>query len=186
MNPLHDSLRLKVWTTLTEQYSSEARSALADWVLQQGKDIHHWLPLALLSDKGGVRFSWLMGDLLRRSPEFVAPAIPFYLKHRSPERDDAFDRALAKMLTVCPIPEKLHGQVADLAWEWCTSSEYPIATRNFAFDILFKLSKLYPELARELRLEMDPRIAFEPGTLPKKYHQLFVKTRPPKRNKAAE
>ena len=74
MNPLHDSLRLKVWTTLSEQYSSEARSALADWVMQQGKDIHHWLPLALLSDKGGVRFSWLIGDLLRRSPEFVHAA----------------------------------------------------------------------------------------------------------------
>jgi hypothetical protein len=175
MNPLHDALRLKVWTTLTEQYSSEARSALADWVLLQGKDISFWLTLAFLSDKGGVRFSWLMGDLLRRSVDFVAPAIPFYLEHRNPERDDAFDRALAKMLTVCPIPEALQGQVADVAWDWCTSAEYPIATRNFAFDILYKLSKVYPELARELRLEMDPRISFEPGTLPKKYHQLFVK-----------
>jgi len=59
-------------------------------------------------------------------------------------------RSLLRLLSRHIIPEKDQGMLADLCFQYMISEQHPVAVKVYAMQILFNLTRIYPELSREL------------------------------------
>jgi hypothetical protein len=73
--------------------------------------------------------------------------------------NEAVNRMIAKLLMLKDVPEKYEGEVLNTAFERLVDKKLPIAVRVNCMQIVFNLSKKYPEIEFELRGIIENEIA---------------------------
>jgi hypothetical protein len=61
------------------------------------------------------------------------------------------------LLQQITIPERLHGEVMNICFEYIASPDESVAVKAFSLTILQNLSKQYPEIKNELKLVIEER-----------------------------
>ncbi|WP_353717818.1 hypothetical protein [Dyadobacter sp. 676] len=74
---------------------------------------------------------------------------------------DAIIRNSARILQDVAIPDEFHGELMDATFGIIGNRQVAVAIRAFCLTILFNLSKIYPEIRKELRAQIEDSIAFE-------------------------
>jgi hypothetical protein len=74
---------------------------------------------------------------------------------------NAVKRNTVRLLQHVEIPEKFHGTIMDLCFQYIKSPDEPVAVKAFSLSILHSLSKKYPEIKNEIRLIIEERWVHE-------------------------
>lgn len=70
---------------------------------------------------------------------------------------DAVKRNSVRLLQYVNIPEKLHGKIMDICFNYVSSPEEAVAIKVFSLTVLQNLSRQYPEIKNEIKLVIEER-----------------------------
>lgn len=71
---------------------------------------------------------------------------------------NAVKRNSIRLMQNIEIPEKYHGQVMNICFEYMASPTEPLAVKVFSMSVLGKLAKKYPEIKGELKLLIEDQL----------------------------
>ncbi len=104
------------------------------------------------------RAAWPMSNCVRNHPQLINPYFKKLIdKLGTPGEHDAVVRNIVRLLQDVQIPEKFHGQVMTLCFDFIQSNETAVAIKAFSLRILKNLSKQYPEIKPEIKTIIEER-----------------------------
>ena len=122
------------------------------------------------------RAAWPMSYCVRNQPELIDPYFKKLIdKLGKPGEDDAVIRNTVRLLQAVEIPEKLHGQVMTICFNFIQSNETAVAIKAFSLTILNNLSKKYPEIIPEIKTIIEERWNYETAAF-KSRAKVFLKS----------
>jgi hypothetical protein len=74
--------------------------------------------------------------------------------------NDAVKRNTLRVLRYVEIPEDLMGIAADICFKYLLSGKEPVAVKVHAMDVLFNITRKFPELKEELKLAIEDQMPF--------------------------
>jgi hypothetical protein len=98
------------------------------------------------------RAAWVIDHIQQHNKKLVEPYLPNFAQALQTCQNNSVKRHLLKMLSFGPIQNLEDGNIIDLCFKWLHSPLTPIASRAFCMQIIFRMIKVYPELANELAL----------------------------------
>lgn len=103
------------------------------------------------------RASWPLSLVAEQTPEMVYQHLPVLLRLLNQPLHVAYKRNLFRLLRgMKTIPEKHHSEVIGYCMRAITNIHDPAAVRAFAIHVMGKLLLVYPELANELSILLEP------------------------------
>ena len=122
------------------------------------------------------RAAWSVSWAAQKNPEIVQPHIGSLVNQLG--RKDvhvAVIRNSVRVLENLDIPSKFHGEILDACFNFVQKRETPIAIKAFSLTILFKLSKIYPEIKNELRTIILQNMDYETAAFRSRGKKILAK-----------
>lgn len=117
-----------------------------------------------LSDEYRVvqRAGWPLSYIAINYPHLIQKKFNKLLKNvKKSGLHDAVKRNTVRLLQSITIPEKFHGEVMSLCFDYIISPSEKVAVKAFSLSILDNLSKQYPTIKQELKTSIEDRWDFE-------------------------
>lgn len=109
-------------------------------------------------------------------PELIRPYIGVLVSQlKRTDIHDAVIRNSARILQDISIPDEFHGELMDAAFGIIANRQLAIAIRTFCLTILFNLSKIYPEIRKELRVFLEESVEYEPAAFQSRAKKILKK-----------
>ena len=148
---------------LLEEHSKAQCNKVVAYV---GNDKDRFAQLMKLFFEGEYRVTqraaWPMSYCVRKHPELITPYFKKLIeKLGKPGEHDAVVRNIVRLLQDVHIPEKFHGQVMTICFNFIQSNETAVAIKAFSLTILKNLSKQYPEIRSEIKTIIEERWEYE-------------------------
>ncbi len=100
----------------------------------------------------------------KRKPNWLNLQIPRMVDYLEESLPDWQKRNILRVLQDQNIPESHWGIAADQCFKYLESAKSPVAVKVFSMTVLYRLTKVVPELARELRVLIEDQYALgSPG-----------------------
>ena len=74
---------------------------------------------------------------------------------------DAVKRNTLRLLQAISIPQRFHGEIMSLCFDYIASPDESAAIKAFSLTVLQNLSKQYPEIKQELKTIIEDRWEYE-------------------------
>ena len=104
------------------------------------------------------RAAWPMSYCVKNHPKLIEPYYKKLLDNlEKPNLHDSILRNTVRLLQYVKVPEKYHGQVMTICFNFIQSNETAVAIKAFSLTVLQNLSKDYPEILHELKTIIDER-----------------------------
>jgi len=145
--------------TLLKEHSKAQCDKITNYI---GSDKKKFADLMKLFFEGEYRVTqraaWPMSYCVRNHPELITPYFKKLIdKLGTSGEHDAVIRNIVRLLQDVQIPEKFHGQVMTLCFDFIQSNETAVAIKAFSLSILKNLSKQYPEITSEIKTIIEER-----------------------------
>lgn len=101
------------------------------------------------------RAAWALRFYAEAEPKLLIPHLKDLVDNLQHPVHDAIKRNTIKVLTFVEIPDNLLGKVADICFEFLASQKEAIAVRIFSMEVLYKICQREPDLANELKLQIE-------------------------------
>jgi len=101
--------------------------------------------------KTASRFLWLLSEIGMSNPEKLFIALPFLLDFTD-NLNPVYKTSFANFWLIAGIPPENEGKAIDLSFQWLLSNETNVTIKSRSILVLFKLTKKYPEIKKELKL----------------------------------
>ena len=122
------------------------------------------------------RAAYSLGIAARERPELIRPYIGVLVSQlKRTDIHDAVIRNSARILQDISIPDEFHGELMDAAFGIIANRQIAIAIRTFCLTILFNLSKIYPEIQKELRVFLEESVEFEQAAFKSRARKILKK-----------
>lgn len=109
-------------------------------------------------------------------PELIGPYIGVLISQLKRNGiHDAVIRNSARILQDVTIPDEFHGELMDAAFGIMVNRQMAIAIRTFCLTILFNLSKIYPEIRKELRIFLEESVEYEQAAFQSRARKILKK-----------
>ena len=112
------------------------------------------------NNKVSSRAAWLLSHCVDNHSWLIDKHIEAIILNLKKKTNDAVKRNTLRVLQFKEIPEDLHGQTAELCFNFLNSGREPIAVKAHAMTILFNIVKIYPELKDELKVSIEDQFPF--------------------------
>jgi len=130
----------------------------AEWMaLSAGENpaiFRRLLEYSFLPDrKLAFRASWTLSKACEMFPEMIYPYMQLLLDGLNSIEDESTKRSFLRIISLSEISRlsiKDHGILADHCFKALNSQFSSIAVKAYSMEILYKLTRIYPELAHEL------------------------------------
>lgn len=96
------------------------------------------------------RAAWIIDGCDEKEPSLSKKHLSKIINSLQEFRSHGVRRSFLRLLSRHNIPEKEQGKLADLCFQYMVSELQPVAVKVYAMQILFNLTRIYPELSREL------------------------------------
>lgn len=104
------------------------------------------------------RAAWPMSVCVQQHPHLIEPYYkPLLDNLKKPGLHDSVLRNTVRLLQYVEIPEKYHGRVMTICFDFIQSNETAVGIKAFSLTILQNLAKLYPEIKPELKTIIEER-----------------------------
>jgi hypothetical protein len=104
------------------------------------------------------RAAWPMSYCVRNHPQLIRPYFKKLLDNlQKKDLHDAVARNTVRLLQDVEIPEKYHGKLMGICFDFIQSNEIAVAIKAFSLTILQNLSEQYPDIIPELKLIIEQR-----------------------------
>jgi hypothetical protein len=142
---------------LTKEHSKRQCDRIVKYI---GADKARFAVLMQLFFKGEYRITqraaWPVSYCVRQHPELIRPYFkPLLDQLAKKDRHIAVTRNTLRLLQDVTIPEKYHGRVMSICFDYIQSPDTAIAVKAFSLTVLEHLAKDYPEILPELRLIIE-------------------------------
>lgn len=108
------------------------------------------------------RAAWCVDWINQHNPDFLEPYIDSLVQQlERPDSSDAMIRNSLRILEDRTIPEIYHGTVLNHCFDFIQKRDIPVAIKAFSLQIVFELSKNYPDIRSELKWLIQENIEYE-------------------------
>ena len=122
------------------------------------------------------RAAWSVSWAAQKNPVIVQPHIGSLVNQLGKtDIHDAVIRNSMRILEDIEIPAKFHGEVLNACFNFIQKRETPVAIKAFSLTILFKLSKIYPEIRNELRTIILQNMDYETAAFRSRGKKILAK-----------
>lgn len=128
------------------------RVAWAKQIANCDMDLKELLPLLYADKKTAYRFSWMLSDVGIAYPQKLFSELPGIFERRKETDILNFEQQFVKYWRLCGVPEENKGEAIDMMFRMLTDPKESVHIKTVALDVLYELTKEYPELKNELRL----------------------------------
>jgi hypothetical protein len=102
------------------------------------------------------RAAWPLSFAAIAHPTLIQKHFGPLLKNlKKPNLHDAVKRNSIRLLQEIPIPERFHGDVMNICFEYITDPQEKPAIKAFSLTVLQNLSRQYPDIRNELKLVIE-------------------------------
>ena len=102
----------------------------------------------------------MLSIIADKHPFLIKPYLPLLVKQLHNPKHDAVKRNVLRILQFIDIPDEVMGELADLCFNFLTSSKEAIAIKVFAMTILERIVRQYPELTQELIIIIEDQMPY--------------------------
>ena len=107
------------------------------------------------------RAAWPLGYCVEHNPGLIKPHLKTVLEYlKKPGIHDAAKRNTIRLLKFAEIPLKLHGQIAELCFQYLQDPKEPVAVRVYAMDVLGDIAMHIPDFKNELRIIIEDHLPY--------------------------
>lgn len=149
--------------TILAEHSKANCSRITKWIGSNQQRFDELFDL-FLNDESLVvqRAGWPLSNAVIAHPQLIQKHFARLLKNlRKPGLHDAVKRNTVRLLQDVVIPEKYHGEVMNICFDYIISPAEKPAIKAFSLTVLQHLSKQYPEIKQELKTIIEDRWDFE-------------------------
>ncbi len=145
---------------ILKEHSKAKCNEIVAWVNNSQKRFDELLFLFLKDeDKIKQRAAWPLSYCVEAHPELANKHFDKLIKNlEKTPLHDAVKRNTIRLLRYTNIPEKYHGPLMNICFEYAASPKEPIAVKVFSLNLLEKLAKIYPEIIPEIKWVIDDQI----------------------------
>ena len=154
---------MNIRNAILKEHSKKQCDAIVKWVGNDQQRFDELFELFLKDEYRVVqRASWPLSCCVELHPEFIQKHYSKLLKNLDKKGiHEAVKRNTVRILQYVDIPEKFHGQVMDICFNYISSPTEAVAIKAFSITVLQNLAKKYPEIVNELKLVIEERWDYE-------------------------
>ncbi|HMH23102.1 MAG TPA: hypothetical protein VK563_15060 [Puia sp.] len=143
--------------SLAKEHSKRQCDRIVNYI---GSDKERFAALMHLFFKGEYRITqraaWPVSYCVRQHPHLIRPWFkPLLDQLAKSDRHIAVIRNTLRLLQDVPIPQKYHGRVMSICFDFIQSPDTAIAVKAFSLTVLEHLAADYPDILPELRLIIE-------------------------------
>lgn len=102
------------------------------------------------------RTAWPLSICVERHPKIGKPHLKKLVRNlKQPALHNAVKRNTIRLLQFIEIPRSLHGEVANICFDYLHDNKEAIAVRAFSMTVLANIAKTNPDLKRELIMLLE-------------------------------
>lgn len=143
---------------LEKKHSKETKDKIVKWIGHHQNRFDELVNI-FLHDKEAVivqRAAWPLGFVADHHPELIGKHLTRLIKNlQKNDVHDAIKRNTIRLLQQVTIPEKLHGDVMNICFDYITSPREKPAIKAFALSVLQMLSRKYPDIRNEIKVIIE-------------------------------
>jgi hypothetical protein len=154
---------MKLREQILKEHSKANCDAIVQWIGNSQQRFDQLFDLFLKDEYRVVqRAAWPLSYAVMAHPEFIKKHFSKLLKNLDkPGIHNSVKRNTVRLMQDIQIPEKFHGQVMNICFDFISSPDEAVAVKAFALTILENLSKKYPEIRSELKTIIEDRWDYE-------------------------
>lgn len=150
---------MKLRETILKEHSRANCVRIINWIGSNQQRFDELVHLFLHDEYRVIqRAGWPLSEIAVKHPLLVTKHLGRILKHaRQPGNHEAVKRNTVRLLQEMNIPDRFHGEVMNLCFDWLVSPTEKTAVKAFSLTTLANLSKHYPEIQQELKTIIEDR-----------------------------
>jgi hypothetical protein len=163
--------------TILSEHSKATCDKIVKWVGDSQQRFDELFDLFLHDEYRVVqRAAWPLSYAVIAHPELIKKHFAKLIKNlRQPGLHDSVKRNTIRLLQGITIPERFHGKVMNLCFEYIASNDEPVAVKAFSLTVLQNLSKEYPEIRQELKTIIEDRWDYESAAFKSRAKKILKK-----------
>jgi hypothetical protein len=150
---------MKLRETILAEHSRAQTDKIVKWIGSNQQRFDELFGL-FLNDEYRViqRAGWPLSYCVQKHPELIRKHFTKLIKNlRKPGLHDAVKRNTVRILQDITIPEKLHGEVMNICFEYIADPKEKVAVKAFSLTVLQNLSRQYPDIRNEIKTIIEER-----------------------------
>ena len=154
---------MKLRDQILKEHSKTNRIAIVKWIGTSQERFDQLFDLFLNDEYRVVqRAAWPLSYSVIAHPQLIQKHFSRLLKNlEKPGIHDSVKRNSVRLLERIQIPERFHGQVMNICFNYIASPQEAVAIKAFSLTVLEHLSNQYPEIKTELKTIIEDRWDYE-------------------------
>jgi len=154
---------MKLREQILKEHSKANRAAIVKWIGTSQERFDQLFDLFLNDEYRVVqRAAWPLSYTVIAHPRLIQKHFSRLLRNlEKPGIHDSVKRNTVRLLERILIPERFHGQVMNICFNYIASPEEAVAIKAFSLTVLERLSDQYPEIKTELKTIIEDRWDYE-------------------------
>ena len=150
---------MKLRDTILSEHSKANTNRIIKWVGASQPRFDELFYLFLHDEYRVVqRAAWPLSYLVIAHPPLIKKHFAKLVHNlKKTNVHDAVKRNTLRLLQVISIPQRFHGEIMSLCFEYIASPDEPAAIKAFSLTILQNLSRQYPEIRPELKMIIEDK-----------------------------
>lgn len=149
--------------TILAEHSKAQTNKIIAWVGDSQQRFDELFNL-FLNDEYRVtqRAAWPLSYIAIAYPKLIVKHFGKLIKNlHKPGIHNSIKRNTVRLLQEINIPQRFHGEVMNLCFDYISTPGEAVAVKAFSLSILQKLSNQYPDIKQELKTIIEDRWDFE-------------------------
>ena len=149
--------------TILAEHSKAQANKIIKWIGSDQKRFDELFNL-FLNDEYRVaqRAAWPLSYCVINHPRLIQKHFSRLIKNLcKPKIGDSVKRNTVRLLQHIQIPEKFHGELMSICFDYISDPLEKVAIKAFSLTILQNLCKQYPEIRQELKTIIEDRWDYE-------------------------
>ena len=149
--------------TILAEHSKANCNKIVKWVGESQERFDELFYLFLNDEYRVVqRAAWPLSYIVIAHPRLILKHFSKLIKNlHKPKLHDAVKRNTLRLLEHITIPQRFHGEVMSLCFDYIASPDEAAAIKAFSLTVLQNLFKQYPEIKPELKTIIEDRWDYE-------------------------
>jgi len=154
---------MKLRDTILKEHSKANCIAIVKWIGNDQQRFDELFNLFLHDEYRVVqRAAWPISELVSLYPLLIKKHLGKLLTYvKQPGLHEAVKRNTVRLLQDIIIPEKYHGDVMNMCFDYIIDPQEKAAVKAFSLTVLENLSKTYPDIKQELKTVIQDRWDYE-------------------------
>ncbi len=151
---------MKLRQEILKEHSKAQCVKIVKWVGSNQQRFDELFSLFLNDDYRVVqRAAWPVSYCVMAHPSLINKHWKRFINNlKKPGLHDAVKRNSIRLMQDIHIPEKYHGEIMNICFEYLASPTESLAVKVFSMSVLANLAKTYPEIKGELKLVIEDQL----------------------------